>query len=205
MVVIEIISYIIRVISLAVRLFANLLSGHILLKVLIGFFIIGLNTIISAGGLSAPILIVYFLVLLLITILELFISFLQAYTFTFLTIIYFGEITRALVKVNFSIYKFILNKAFRLVLYISRRQDIIIILFLFNFNAAVSNQIYFQEPGTGLMDEIIVFHDQVMFFLIIIVVTILCLIIVLINKFFYKKNKDINLYIKNTLKSTILL
>jgi len=35
--IIELISYFSRVISLAVRLFANMLAGHILLKILIGF------------------------------------------------------------------------------------------------------------------------------------------------------------------------
>jgi F-type H+-transporting ATPase subunit a len=35
--VIELVSYFARVISLSVRLFANMLSGHILLKILIGF------------------------------------------------------------------------------------------------------------------------------------------------------------------------
>jgi F-type H+-transporting ATPase subunit a len=35
--IIEIISYFARVVSLSVRLFANMLSGHILLKILIGF------------------------------------------------------------------------------------------------------------------------------------------------------------------------
>ena len=37
LVLIEMISYFIRVVSLSVRLFANLMSGHILLKVLLGF------------------------------------------------------------------------------------------------------------------------------------------------------------------------
>jgi F-type H+-transporting ATPase subunit a len=35
--IIELISYFARVVSLSVRLFANMLSGHILLKILIGF------------------------------------------------------------------------------------------------------------------------------------------------------------------------
>ena len=34
---IETMSYLIRIISLSVRLFANMMSGHILLKVLLGF------------------------------------------------------------------------------------------------------------------------------------------------------------------------
>jgi len=94
MVIIEIISFFTRVISLGVRLFANLLSGHILLKVLIGFFLLGLASVNTAGGLFLPALILYFVVLLLINSLEIFISFLQAYTFVFLAIIYFGETTK---------------------------------------------------------------------------------------------------------------
>lgn len=37
LVVIELISYFIRVLSLAIRLVANMISGHILLKILMGF------------------------------------------------------------------------------------------------------------------------------------------------------------------------
>jgi F-type H+-transporting ATPase subunit a len=36
LILIEIVSYLSRVISLAVRLFANMLSGHALLKILLG-------------------------------------------------------------------------------------------------------------------------------------------------------------------------
>jgi F0F1-type ATP synthase membrane subunit a len=35
--VIELISYVARVLSLSIRLFANMMSGHALLKILIGF------------------------------------------------------------------------------------------------------------------------------------------------------------------------
>jgi len=37
LIVIEFISYIARVLSLSIRLFANMMSGHALLKILIGF------------------------------------------------------------------------------------------------------------------------------------------------------------------------
>jgi ATP synthase subunit 6 len=37
LVIIEIISYVARVFSLAIRLFANIMAGHTLLKILIGF------------------------------------------------------------------------------------------------------------------------------------------------------------------------
>jgi len=37
LVIIELISYIARVFSLAIRLFANMMAGHTLLKILIGF------------------------------------------------------------------------------------------------------------------------------------------------------------------------
>jgi ATP synthase subunit 6 len=37
LVIIELVSYVFRVISLSVRLFANLMSGHTLLKILAGF------------------------------------------------------------------------------------------------------------------------------------------------------------------------
>jgi len=87
LVVIEIISYVLRVISLSVRLFANMMSGHTLLKVLATF---GWILLCSKGFLFllgfAPIVILF-----LLTGLELGVAFLQAYVFTVLTIIYIEE------------------------------------------------------------------------------------------------------------------
>ncbi|MFN7097189.1 MAG: F0F1 ATP synthase subunit A [Gammaproteobacteria bacterium] len=37
LIIIELLSYVARVFSLAIRLFANMMSGHALLKILIGF------------------------------------------------------------------------------------------------------------------------------------------------------------------------
>src|SRR5262249_14918285 len=76
-VVIEIISYLTRPISLAIRLFANMMAGHTMLKVFAGF-------VVSLGLLAgwAPLAFVVAL-----TGLELLIAFLQAYVFAILSCI----------------------------------------------------------------------------------------------------------------------
>ncbi len=73
----EAFSYIIRVVSLTLRLFANLLSGHILMK------------IILYAILSIPLLSV---VLLPIVILELMVAGIQAYVFLTLTLSYYQDV-----------------------------------------------------------------------------------------------------------------
>jgi ATP synthase subunit 6 len=82
---IEFISYFITLIALAVRLFANMISGHILLKVLIGFA----WTIMTTG--SALLFFAHVLplgVVFLLIGIELAVSFIQAYVFATLTCIY---------------------------------------------------------------------------------------------------------------------
>lgn len=81
LVVIEVISYLIRPVSLSVRLFANMLAGHTMLKVFAGF-IIALGVL---GG-WAPLAFVVAL-----TGLEILIAFLQAYVFTILTCLYLND------------------------------------------------------------------------------------------------------------------
>jgi F-type H+-transporting ATPase subunit a len=77
---IEIISYLSRPISLSVRLFANMLAGHTLMKVFAGFiFTLGVFGI-------AP----WFFIVAL-TGLEIVIAFLQAYVFTILTCLYLND------------------------------------------------------------------------------------------------------------------
>ena len=87
LVVIELISYFLRVISLSVRLFANMMSGHTLLKILATF---GWIMLCSRGFLFflslAPLI-----VLFLLTGLELGVACLQAYVFAVLSIIYIEE------------------------------------------------------------------------------------------------------------------
>ena len=77
---IEIISYLSRPISLSVRLFANMLAGHTLLKVFAGFVpALGVAGILPLAFVSA------------LTGLEIVIAFLQAYVFAILTCLYIND------------------------------------------------------------------------------------------------------------------
>lgn len=87
LIIIELISYIARLFSLAIRLFANMMSGHSLLKILTGFF---LDFIVNLSAYGIP-AIALFLILIAITTLETIIGFLQAYVFLILTCIYTNE------------------------------------------------------------------------------------------------------------------
>lgn len=87
LIVIELISYTARLFSLAIRLFANMMSGHSLLKILTGFFL-NFLTSFAAYGIPAAVL---FVILAAITTLETVIAFLQAYVFLILTCIYTNE------------------------------------------------------------------------------------------------------------------
>ena len=77
-----------KIFALTVRLFANMLAGHILLAVLLGF-------ILSAGASSAAmgfgIAIPAVAGSVAITMLEIFVAFLQAFIFTFLTCLFIGQ------------------------------------------------------------------------------------------------------------------
>ena len=84
---VEIIGLIAKVFALAVRLFANMLAGHILLAVLLSFIMsagavsaglgLGVGAIVVAGSVA-------------ISLLELFVAFLRAFIFTFLTTLFIG-------------------------------------------------------------------------------------------------------------------
>ena len=80
-VVIEIISYLSRPVSLSVRLFANMMAGHTMLKVFGGF-------VISLGLLGGWLPLSFSVAL---TGLEILIAFLQAYVFAILTCIYLND------------------------------------------------------------------------------------------------------------------
>jgi len=81
MVAIEVISYLTRPISLSVRLFANMLAGHTMLKIF-GGFVIGLGIV---GG-WAPLVFIVALIGL-----EFLIAFLQAFVFAILTCLYLND------------------------------------------------------------------------------------------------------------------
>ena len=77
---IELISYLSRPISLSVRLFANMLAGHTLLKVFAGF-------VLPLGFVG----ILPFAFIVALTGLEILIAFLQAYVFAILTCLYIND------------------------------------------------------------------------------------------------------------------
>lgn len=89
MIPVEILGMFVKPVALAIRLFANMTAGHILLAVLAGF------TATAAGigtgalvGIGIPVV----LGSTAIMCLELFVAFLQAYIFTFLTSLFIGQL-----------------------------------------------------------------------------------------------------------------
>ena len=78
---IEVISYLSRPISLSVRLFANMLAGHTLLKVFAGF-------VVSMPFFTGVLPLTFIVAL---TGLEILIAFLQAYVFAILTCLYIND------------------------------------------------------------------------------------------------------------------
>jgi F-type H+-transporting ATPase subunit a len=87
MVVLEFISFCARPISLSMRLFANMLAGHTMLKVMAGF-VISLGT---AGGLYTLLAAAPEALIVGLTALEFLVAFLQAYVFAILSCIYLSE------------------------------------------------------------------------------------------------------------------
>jgi len=79
-VVIEFLSFLIRPISLSVRLFANMLAGHTMLKVFAGF-------VVSLGAFG----VVPFVVMIGLTAFEFLVAVLQAFIFSILTCIYLND------------------------------------------------------------------------------------------------------------------
>jgi F-type H+-transporting ATPase subunit a len=87
LVLIELISYLARAVSLGLRLAANLASGHTLIVILGGFLFSGF----SSGFLVSILTLIPFSLFLAIVGLELAVSFIQAYVFTILTCIYMKD------------------------------------------------------------------------------------------------------------------
>lgn len=86
-VVIEVISFISRPISLSLRLFGNMTAGHIALKVFAGF----VTAMVGAGALGMLGATLPVLMITALTALELLVAVLQAYVFTILTCIYLND------------------------------------------------------------------------------------------------------------------
>jgi F-type H+-transporting ATPase subunit a len=84
----EIVGVVAKGFALAVRLFANMIAGHILLAVLVGFIVgaVALGWLGWAGVTAVSIAGSIF-----VTLLEIFVALLQAFIFTFLTALFIGQ------------------------------------------------------------------------------------------------------------------
>ena len=83
----EVISFCTRPMSLSVRLFANMLAGHTMLKVMAGF-VVALG---GAGGILSIASVAPMALIVAVTALEILVAFLQAYVFAILSCIYLSE------------------------------------------------------------------------------------------------------------------
>ena len=83
-VVIEIVSYFIRPMSLSIRLFANMMAGHMMLKVIAGF-------VVMLGLIFAPLGVIPLAAMVALFGLELLVAALQAYVFALLTCMYLND------------------------------------------------------------------------------------------------------------------
>ena len=86
-ILIEVISFFSRPLSHAVRLWANILAGHILLKVFAGF----VPALAAAGGIFTALSILPLAMTVALYGLEFLVAFLQAYVFAILTCIYLND------------------------------------------------------------------------------------------------------------------
>lgn len=85
---IEIISFVSRPFTLAIRLFVNMLAGHVLLKLFAGFVgMLGAAGIVGVVGALIPLFAAFF-----VTGLEFLVAFLQAYVFAILTVVYLNDV-----------------------------------------------------------------------------------------------------------------
>lgn len=90
-VLIEVISFLARPLSLAIRLFANMLAGHIILKVFATFVV----SLLGAGAIFKGLAILPLLGIVAVIMLEILVAFLQAYVFAILTCIYLNDAEHA--------------------------------------------------------------------------------------------------------------
>ena len=94
MVPIEIISFLVRPVTLALRLFGNMIGGHVVLKIFAGF-IISLGLLAAGGGLASLGFLGSAISLgsvVALTGLEFIVSFLQAFVFAALTCVYLNDV-----------------------------------------------------------------------------------------------------------------
>lgn len=86
---IELFSFLVRPFSLALRLFVAMMAGHVLMKVLAGFVINGINA--EALWVAPVVALPSFILMIGITMLELLVCAIQAYVFALLTSLYIND------------------------------------------------------------------------------------------------------------------
>jgi len=86
---VEFVSFMVRPFSLALRLFVAMTAGHILLKVLAGFVINGMNA--DAAWVAPVVSLPSFILMIGISALELLVAAIQAYVFALLTSLYLND------------------------------------------------------------------------------------------------------------------
>ena len=89
-VIIEFVSFLLRPITLTLRLFGNMMGGHVALKVFAGFVVIGVTG--AVGWLGLPIALLSMGMTVGLTALEFLVAFLQAFVFAVLTCIYLNDV-----------------------------------------------------------------------------------------------------------------
>jgi F-type H+-transporting ATPase subunit a len=87
--VIELVSFLVRPFSLGLRLFVAMMAGHVLLEVLSGFVISGLNAM--ASGIGPVVAVLSFILMIAICALEILVAGIQAYVFALLTSLYLND------------------------------------------------------------------------------------------------------------------
>jgi len=94
MIPIEIISYFVRPVTLAMRLFGNMLGGHVVMS-LFGSFVVALGLVALSGGIASLAIIpsvLSFGMIVALTGLELVVAILQAFVFAALATVYLNEV-----------------------------------------------------------------------------------------------------------------
>jgi F-type H+-transporting ATPase subunit a len=89
MVPVEIMGTFVKPGALAIRLFANMTAGHVLLAVVLGFTALVPNMTIWLGG---PVWLISLTASVVLYMLELFVAFLQAFIFMFLTTVFIAQL-----------------------------------------------------------------------------------------------------------------
>jgi F-type H+-transporting ATPase subunit a len=89
-IVIEFVSFLLRPVTLTLRLFGNMMGGHVALKVFAGFVVVGVGG--AVGLLGIPIALLSMGMTVGLTALEFLVAFLQAFVFAVLTCIYLNDV-----------------------------------------------------------------------------------------------------------------